>query len=454
MSVLQAMRVGEEGDVRFIARRLRAAIEACAEGVFRPFPFALAAGLFLATLAGNAVAQDQAAGGSAISPEAMKVLVAPVALYPDDVLAVVLPASTTGLQVVEAQRYLDKHKTDASLQPNPNWDPSILAILNYPDVVARLNADLDWTSRLGDAVIDQQADVMTAIQQIRNEAVAAGYLKSDGKIVVTQNQQTVIIQSADPQLVYVPNYDPQVIVQQTYVVAPPPVYYNPYPPYYSPAATFVTGIVVGGALAYAFDWDHHDIDVDVHYHDDGHHDNGHHDNDHHDNDHHDGGRDNDDHHGQHNDFSKYNIDRQPGQNGGKMTWNGGQKRPTTEPAVNNRPAGLAPASPGTARPGKLPAPAGQTGAAKGVLPPNRVGNVEANGKPAGGFGAINSGQQTYQQWQRGQQSLQQRGPVQQRNFQAPRGNSGAFNNNRMSGSGVAAQQRRGGGSRGVPFQRR
>jgi hypothetical protein len=185
-------------------------------------------------------------------------------LYPDDVLAVVLPASTTGIQIVEAERFLEKRKTDTSLEPKEDWDPSISALINYPDVVALLNADLDWTQELGDAVLDQQADVLDMIQQIRAEAVSAGYLKSDDKQVIVQEKETVVIQSADPEVVYVPQYDPDVVVQNTYATYPPPVYYNPYPPYYSPAATFFAGALTGAAFAFAFDWDDDDIDINFH----------------------------------------------------------------------------------------------------------------------------------------------------------------------------------------------
>jgi Protein of unknown function (DUF3300) len=168
--------------------------------------------------------EQQAAATDAeqlLTPEELRVVVAPIAFYPDEVLAIILPASTMGLQLVQAQRFLDKRKTDTSLQP------SVLALINYPDVVERLNADLDWTQRLGDAVLDQQADVMDAIQQARAEAVAAGYLKSGDKQVIVQEKETVVIQPADPEVVYVPTYDPQVVVQQTYAAYPASVYYDP-----------------------------------------------------------------------------------------------------------------------------------------------------------------------------------------------------------------------------------
>jgi len=91
-----------------------------------------------------------------MSAENLDNLVGRIALYPDDLVAIILPASTNPLQLVQADRFLDKRKTDTSLQPDQDWDPSILALINYPDVVERLNADLDWTQRLGDAVLDQQ----------------------------------------------------------------------------------------------------------------------------------------------------------------------------------------------------------------------------------------------------------------------------------------------------------
>lgn len=196
-----------------------------------------------------------------LSADELRIVMAPIAFYPDDVLALVLPASTTGIQVVQAQRFLEKQKSDSSLKPNEEWDPSILALINYPDVVDLLNADLDWTEKLGNAVLDQQGDVMDAIQQARAEAAAAGYLKSDDKQTVTQDKETIVIQSADPEVVYIPDYDPQVIVQQSYTTYPPPAYYAPYPPYYSPGATFFAGAITGAAFAFAFDWDDDDIDI-------------------------------------------------------------------------------------------------------------------------------------------------------------------------------------------------
>jgi hypothetical protein len=207
---------------------------------------------------------DEAAGGAAptLTADELRELVAPVALYPDDLLALVLPATTQPLQIVEAARFLEKQKTNKDLKPDENWDPSVLALLNYPEVITLMNDDLDWTQRLGNAVMDQQQDVLNAIQTARQSATAAGYLQSNDKQTVVTEQQTIVIKSADPQVIYVPTYDPAPVVQNTYVNYPPPVYSTPYPYYYAPGAAFVTGMFVGAAFSYAFDWHHGDIDID------------------------------------------------------------------------------------------------------------------------------------------------------------------------------------------------
>ena len=211
-----------------------------------------------------AVETDAAAAPALLGPDELRKLVAPVALYPDDLLAIVLPAATSPLQIVQAQRFLDKSKSDKNLKPDEEWDPSVLALLNYPEVIAKMNADLTWTEDLGNAVIDQQSDVMDMIQQVRAEASAAGYLKSDDKQVVVHETETIIIQPADPEYIYVPDYDPEIVYVQHYSSYPPYYYYpTPYPYYYNPAAVFWTGAFIGAAFSYGFDWGGNDIDINV-----------------------------------------------------------------------------------------------------------------------------------------------------------------------------------------------
>ena len=109
-----------------------------------------------------------------LSADEMEVLVARIALYPDELIAVITGASLYPLQIVEAARYLDKYAKDKSLKPNENWDGSVVSLLNYPDVVKMMSDDLAWTQQLGDAIAYQQKDVLVAIQQLRDEAVAKG----------------------------------------------------------------------------------------------------------------------------------------------------------------------------------------------------------------------------------------------------------------------------------------
>lgn len=189
----------------------------------------------------------RAEGGSILAPEALEELVAPIALYPDDLLAIVLPASTYPLDIVQAARFLDRRKSNPDLKPDEKWDTSVLGLLKYPEVVDRLNSNLDWTWQLGEAVINQQEAVMDAIQQFRQTAHTAGNLPSNEQQVIVEEKETIIIQSADPEVIYVPRYDPAVVV----VRQPSPyVYYysSPYPYYYSPAAAFWTGAFVGAGV--------------------------------------------------------------------------------------------------------------------------------------------------------------------------------------------------------------
>ncbi len=215
----------------------------------------------------QAAAPTDAAGDEAaattLSADELRALVAPVALYPDELLAIVLPAATNPLQVVEASRFLEQQKSDSSLQPDQNWDPAIIALLNYPQVIKQMNDDLGWTQDLGNAVMDQQEDVLNAIQTARSEASEAGYLQSNDQqhVTVTDNDN-ITIESAQPDTVYVPTYDPQTVVTNNYVGYPPPVYSDPYPAYYAPVAPFFAGAIVGATFAYAFDWDNDDIDID------------------------------------------------------------------------------------------------------------------------------------------------------------------------------------------------
>jgi hypothetical protein len=194
---------------------------------------------------------------SPLSPQQLEELVGRIALYPDDLIAIILPAATFPLDVVSAERFLQKLKQDKTLKPDTRWHESVRNLLNYPEVIGMMSQDLDWTQDLGEAVVGQQADVVKAIQAFRAKAATAGNLKSDDKQIVVQENNVIQIVPADPQVIYIPQYQPQTVV--VYQPAPPPpVYYpTPYPVYYypyPPGAAFATGFFFGATLAYACHW--------------------------------------------------------------------------------------------------------------------------------------------------------------------------------------------------------
>ncbi len=195
-----------------------------------------------------------------ISASEIETLVGPIALYPDDLLAIVLPASTFPLQVVEAARFLEALENDPSLEPDEDWDDSIVALLNYPEVVELMNEDLDWTWRMGEAVVAQQSDIIAAIESFRDRAYAAGNLESDDYQLVSQEEGTIQITPVQDDVIYVPYYEPtQVVVYQPrpvyfYHPRPYPVYYYPYPSYYAFDHHFHHSFFWGVTTAFSIGW--------------------------------------------------------------------------------------------------------------------------------------------------------------------------------------------------------
>ena len=190
-------------------------------------------------------------------------LVGPIALYPDDLLAIVLPASTFPLQIVEASRFLQNLKDDPSLKPDDDWDDSVVALLNYPEVIELLNEDLDWTWRLGEVVVAQQSDVISAIELFRDRAYAAGNLKSDDYQLVAHENSSIQITPIQDDVIYVPYYEPErVVVYQTrpayyYYPRPYPVYYYPYSAGYAFHDDFFWGVTT----AFSIGWHSHHLNV-------------------------------------------------------------------------------------------------------------------------------------------------------------------------------------------------
>ena len=146
----------------------------------RPAWRAFVAACVAVVFAGHVIAQAPAVDGGAPPPmpaEELDKLVAPIALYPDDLVAIILPAATNPLQLVQADRFLDKRKADPKLPVDDKWDDSVKALLNYPDVVKTMSGDLDWTAALGEAVVADQGAVLEAIQVFRRKTQAVGNLK-------------------------------------------------------------------------------------------------------------------------------------------------------------------------------------------------------------------------------------------------------------------------------------
>ncbi|MGH9369344.1 MAG: DUF3300 domain-containing protein, partial [Thermoanaerobaculia bacterium] len=196
-----------------------------------------------------------------LSNDQLDSMVAPIALYPDPLLAQLLVASTYPLDIVEAQQWLGKNSSlkgdelTAAAQKK-DWDPSIQAMVAFPDVVKRMSENVKWTTDLGNAFLAQPDDVMDAVQRMRLKAKEAGKLESSEQQKVetkTVETKTIIeIQPASTQVVYVPTYSPT-------VVWGPPVYPYPpiyYPPYYAGAAfvSFGVGIAVGAAISGGWGW--------------------------------------------------------------------------------------------------------------------------------------------------------------------------------------------------------
>jgi Protein of unknown function (DUF3300) len=217
--------------------------------------------LFVASLTlvpTTALAQTQETPASStqlLKPEELDQLVAPIALYPDNLLAEVLMASAYPLDIVQAERWSQSHKNLKGDQlkaaiAKQDWDDSIKSLIATPDVLAMMSEKLDWTEKLGDAVVAQQPDVMDAIQRLRAKAQANDKLKSTKQQTVTVNQvqgkQVIAIAPTEPDTLYVPYYDPAVV----YGAWP----YPDYPPYYWPPPPYIGYGLLATGLAFGAGW--------------------------------------------------------------------------------------------------------------------------------------------------------------------------------------------------------
>jgi hypothetical protein len=224
---------------------------------------------------------------SPLKPEELEQLAAPVALYPDSLLAQVLMASTYPLEVVQAERWVKQNpalKGSADALNKLTWDPSVKSLIDFPQVLTMMSEKLDWTVKLGDAFIADQKAIMDAVQRLRGKAYAEGNLKSSKEQTVKVEvapaaatgqssgaasgaPQVIVVESSSPSTVYVPTYNPAVVYGSWPYPAYPPYYY--YPPGYTAGAAMVSfgfGVAVGAAWGHAWghaDWDGGDVDIDI-----------------------------------------------------------------------------------------------------------------------------------------------------------------------------------------------
>ncbi|WP_397453608.1 DUF3300 domain-containing protein [Pseudomonas sp. NA-150] len=280
-----------------------------------PLLYTVSAVLFLSALPPLAQAEDTATAAPAVAVaplpapdplpapppvkdavftlEQLDQMLAPIALYPDPLLAQVLMASTYPGEIAEAVTWSKAHpdaKGDDAVKQvaTQPWDPAVQSLVAFPQVLATMGQDPVWVQRLGDAFLAQPDDVMKGVQRLRHKAQEAGNLQSNeyqnvtaqpaaasapsSSTVIVQSAPAappaIIIQPADPQVVYVPSYNPTVVYGTWPYPASPPVYYPP-PPAYYPGQALMTGLAFGvgvaavGALWANSDWGNNDIDVDV-----------------------------------------------------------------------------------------------------------------------------------------------------------------------------------------------
>jgi hypothetical protein len=192
------------------------------------------------------------AGATEFNVEQLDAMLAPIALYPDELLTQTLMATTYPLQVVAASRWLEQDTNRdlrgdslAKALERESWDPSVKSLVPFPQVIATMNDNLEWTQQLGYAVATQQAAVLDSIQRLRRQAKKAGSLKTTEQQRVVVQEDTVVIQQANPEPVYVPVYNPTEVYGEWPYPSSPPVYMPP-PPAYYPA-----GYALGAGLAFA-----------------------------------------------------------------------------------------------------------------------------------------------------------------------------------------------------------
>jgi hypothetical protein len=231
--------------------------------------------LLLAAPPGGIRAESLDSGGQTFFiQEELDQMLAPIALYPDELLVQVLMAATYPLEVVQAYRWV---QANPNLNGDPlavaleqrNWDPSVKSLVNFPSVLQMMNDRLEWTQKLGDAFLAQKDQLMATVQELRQKAEAQGSLRttSEQRVIVEPQTQTIVIEPATPEVVYVPVYDPTIVYGPWWWPGYPPSYYYPRGAVVAGnVIAFGLGVGVGVAWGYAwggFNWHHHDVVINT-----------------------------------------------------------------------------------------------------------------------------------------------------------------------------------------------
>jgi hypothetical protein len=221
-------------------------------------------------------AQDQPIARQ-FGQEELDQMLAPIALYPDSLLAQILMAATYPLEVVQADRWTKANRNLGGDQLNDaldqkDWDPSVKALMPFPQVLSMMSERLEWTEKVGDAFLDQQDQVMDTVQRLRARAQAAGNLADTEEERVIVQEGSIEIEPANPEVVYVPVYDPTVIYGPWWYPAFPPFFFLPPPGVvigFHGRIGFGRGVTVGRAWGHAWgnwDWHHHHMNVNINRH--------------------------------------------------------------------------------------------------------------------------------------------------------------------------------------------
>ena len=179
----------------------------------------------------SAFAQDDNSNIEPISQAELEQILAPIALYPDTVLSHILIASTYPLEVIQAERWTASNSNlqgSAAVEAvsNENWDPSVKALVAFPQILKRLSEDLEWTQRLGDAFLQDEKQILASVQILRQRAYDAGSLDQMDKVSVTREDESIVIEPNKREVVYLPYYDSRVVYGPWHWSSYPPVYWN------------------------------------------------------------------------------------------------------------------------------------------------------------------------------------------------------------------------------------